>query len=48
MHVAPGAAIEAQMWRCCGPHKVWYEWSVTEPGMSHIHNPNGRSYYVGL
>lgn len=37
------------MWRCGANHKVWYEWSlgcgtVETP----IHNPNGRSYAVGL
>lgn len=36
------------MWRCVGRHKVWYEWAVTEPLASPIHNPGGRSYAVGL
>lgn len=36
------------MWRCASRHKVWYEWAVTTPACSPIHNPSGRSYYVGL
>ena len=32
------------------PHfpQVWYEWAVTQPLASAIHNPAGRSYFVGL
>uniref|UniRef100_A0A0D9YM38 Protein arginine N-methyltransferase n=1 Tax=Oryza glumipatula TaxID=40148 RepID=A0A0D9YM38_9ORYZ len=28
--------------------QVWYEWAVTAPSPSPIHNSNGRSYWVGL
>ena len=28
--------------------QVWYEWCVTSPWPSPIHNSNGRSYWVGL
>jgi protein arginine N-methyltransferase 5 len=28
--------------------QVWYEWAVTAPTPSPIHNSNGRSYWVGL
>lgn len=28
--------------------QVWYEWCVTSPSTSPIHNCNGRSYWVGL
>lgn len=48
VYVPAGAAIEMQMWRCVASHKVWYEWSVSQPTTTHIHNTNGRSYYVGL
>lgn len=40
--------IECHMWRCMAEHKVWYEWAVTMPIVSTIHNPNGRSNWVGL
>ncbi|KAL5074258.1 hypothetical protein RYX36_013242 [Vicia faba] len=44
----PGSKLEVDFWRCCGPKKVWYEWCVTSPSPSPIHNSNGRSYWVGL
>ncbi|KAG6773011.1 hypothetical protein POTOM_024444 [Populus tomentosa] len=28
--------------------QVWYEWCVTSPDPSAIHNSSGRSYWVGL
>lgn len=28
--------------------QVWYEWAVTQPLVSSIHNPSGRSHAVGL
>ncbi|GMY17782.1 protein arginine N-methyltransferase 1.5 isoform X1 [Fagus crenata] len=43
-----GSSLEVHFWRCCGPTKVWYEWGVTSPCQSPIHNSNGRSYWVGL
>ena len=44
----PGAAVEAHMWRVVGGHKVWYEWAVTSPAATAVHNTGGRSYWVGL
>ncbi|XP_039018708.1 protein arginine N-methyltransferase 1.5-like isoform X1 [Hibiscus syriacus] len=46
--VQPGSPLEVHFWRCCGSTKVWYEWCVTSPRPSPIHNSNGRSYWVGL
>lgn len=37
-------SIELQMWRKATPAKVWYEYSVTAPQASHVHNVRGRSY----
>ncbi|WMV40396.1 hypothetical protein MTR67_033781 [Solanum verrucosum] len=48
MCVQPGIPLEVHIWRCCGTSKVWYEWGVTSPSSSPIHNCNGRSYWVGL
>ena len=42
------SAVQAQFWRCRSKTKVWYEWGVTSPQVSPIHNPCGRSYWVGL
>lgn len=48
--LAPGAPVTARMWRVCGPQRVWYEWAASAPGAGStaIHNPAGRSYWVGL
>lgn len=46
--VAKGGTIEVHMWRCVGGGKVWYEWSTLQPTVSPLHNPTGRSYWIGL
>jgi len=43
-----GDEIKVEMWRVCSEAKVWYEWSVSSPFVSTIHNPNGRSHWIGL
>jgi len=43
-----GDKIEVHIWRRSSSSKVWYEWAVTEPTVSPIHNPAGRSYTIGL
>ncbi|GBG90503.1 hypothetical protein CBR_g50848 [Chara braunii] len=48
LYVPAGSTLVAHFWRCVSSTKVWYEWSVTSPAISPIHNPNGRSYWVGL
>lgn len=48
LSVPVGSPIEVHFWRCCAATKVWYEWCVTSPSPSPIHNSNGRSYWVGL
>lgn len=36
--VRPGSPLELHLWRCCSSTKVWYEWCVTSPIASPIHN----------
>lgn len=48
VNVPPGEEVEVCMWRCQGAHKIWYEWCLRRPVATAIHNPNGRSYFVGL
>jgi len=48
MYVAAGETIEVHFWRKCNRVKVWYEWSVTRPQASTIHNILGRSHFIGL
>uniref|UniRef100_A0A672RES2 Protein arginine N-methyltransferase 5 n=1 Tax=Sinocyclocheilus grahami TaxID=75366 RepID=A0A672RES2_SINGR len=43
-----GNNVSVRFWRCNNGKKVWYEWAVTEPICSAIHNPSGRSYTIGL
>uniref|UniRef100_A0A8C1NE91 Protein arginine N-methyltransferase 5 n=1 Tax=Cyprinus carpio TaxID=7962 RepID=A0A8C1NE91_CYPCA len=43
-----GDNVSVRFWRCNNGKKVWYEWAVTEPVCSAIHNPAGRSYTIGL
>nr|XP_033781486.1 protein arginine N-methyltransferase 5 [Geotrypetes seraphini] len=40
--------VGVRFWRCNNGKKVWYEWAVTSPVCSAIHNPTGRSYTIGL
>ncbi|KAM0939069.1 putative methyltransferase [Dioscorea sansibarensis] len=48
IYVPAGSPVEVHMWRCCAATKVWYEWCVSSPSVSPVHNTNGRSYWVGL
>eukprot|EP00002_Diphylleia_rotans_P002876 TRINITY_DN11874_c0_g1_i1.p1 TRINITY_DN11874_c0_g1~~TRINITY_DN11874_c0_g1_i1.p1 ORF type:complete len:618 (-),score=105.28 TRINITY_DN11874_c0_g1_i1:76-1929(-) len=48
MYVPVGSEIVTHFWRCNNAQKVWYEWSVSSPDVSSIHNPNGRTYWIGL
>eukprot|EP01018_Ginkgo_biloba_P031681 Gb_23660 [translate_table: standard] len=48
IYMPAGSVLEVHFWRCAGATKVWYEWSVTAPSVSPIHNCGGRSYWVGL
>jgi type II protein arginine methyltransferase len=47
-YVSGGADVTIELWRASGGGKVWYEWSVASPELSPIHNPKGRSYFIGL
>ncbi|WPT16142.1 Protein arginine N-methyltransferase 1.5 [Picochlorum sp. SENEW3] len=47
-YVPAGQHITASMWRKSNSTRVWYEWSISRPTTVPIHNPNGRSYHVGL
>jgi len=43
-----GSQIVVHFWRKVSKAKVWYEWCLTSPNQSAIHNPGGRSYWIGL
>ncbi|XP_058818609.1 protein arginine N-methyltransferase 5 [Topomyia yanbarensis] len=42
MQIRKGDEIVVNFWRCVASHKVWYEWNVTTPKQTHIHNVQGR------
>jgi len=43
-----GNNLKLHFWRLVSKHNVWYEWNISEPFISPVHNPNGRSYQIGL
>jgi len=49
MYVPDNSQVSLHFWRRISQKKVWYEWCiVTGEHSSAIHNPNGRSYFIGL
>lgn len=48
VYVAKGAKVEACFWRKVSATKVWYEWCLTSPVHTKIHNLAGASSFVGL
>uniref|UniRef100_A0A1X7V2Y5 PRMT5 oligomerisation domain-containing protein n=2 Tax=Amphimedon queenslandica TaxID=400682 RepID=A0A1X7V2Y5_AMPQE len=47
IQVCSFANIEVHMWRCSSLKRVWYEWLVTEPERSDIHNAAHSSDFSG-
>jgi len=45
--IKTGQTLKSHWWRCSNEKKVWYEWAVTAPTPQPVHNPGGRSYYIG-
>lgn len=43
-----GEELQVNFWRCSDKFKVWYEWCVTKPQQSVIHNINGEMYFMSL
>lgn len=48
VYVEGGKTLTVHMWRRTSSQNVWYEWCITEPCLTPIHNPNGRSHSIGL
>lgn len=46
--VKENETITTEFWRKEDKTKVWYEWSISEPITSIVHNINGRSWNIGL
>lgn len=45
--IKQGQTLKSHWWRCQNDKKVWYEWTVSQPTPQAVHNPGGRSYYIG-
>jgi len=45
--IREGQTLRSHWWRCHNDRKVWYEWAVSQPTPSPVHNPGGRAYHVG-
>ncbi|CAH1396442.1 unnamed protein product [Nezara viridula] len=43
-----GDDLVVHFWRLADKKSVWYEWCVSQPVQTPVHNPNGRSYSIGL
>lgn len=48
VYVNKGDTIESVWWRNVTEKKVFYEWVLTSPRISAIHNVTGSSYWIGL
>lgn len=47
VNVKKGGKLRSHWWRNQNDKKVWYEWTISEPQTQAVHNPAGRSYYIG-
>ncbi|XP_054160691.1 protein arginine N-methyltransferase 5-like isoform X2 [Oppia nitens] len=48
MFLKAGQTFKVDYWRMTSRRQIWYEWAITDPIPSAIHNPNGRTYSIGL
>ncbi|KAL3315106.1 hypothetical protein Ciccas_006262 [Cichlidogyrus casuarinus] len=48
IQVSGSERITVHLWRCTASREVWYEWAVTQPSCSKLHNAAGRAYKIGL
>lgn len=48
VYVPANSMVEVRFWRCISSKKVWYEWCLSSPQPSAIHNANGEHYWIGL
>eukprot|EP01125_Pyxidicula_operculata_P019865 TRINITY_DN7223_c0_g1_i1.p1 TRINITY_DN7223_c0_g1~~TRINITY_DN7223_c0_g1_i1.p1 ORF type:complete len:620 (-),score=124.58 TRINITY_DN7223_c0_g1_i1:101-1960(-) len=49
IYVPANSELEVSVWRLTDGKKVWYEWTVNSGTFTTpVHNPNGRSWWVGL
>nr|AEX33822.1 protein arginine methyltransferase 5-like protein [Schmidtea mediterranea] len=48
IQIKADSELSFHIWRVGNSKAVWYEWACTNPEVTSIHNPNGRSYSMSL
>ena len=48
LYIDRAEILLVNFWRRVGKNKVWYEWSVSGPRASGVHNSGGKCYSIGL
>ncbi|XP_072169677.1 protein arginine N-methyltransferase 5-like [Diadema setosum] len=48
VHLKANSQVTVHFWRNCRSRSVWYEWCLTDPVATPIHNINGQSYTISL
>ncbi|CAH8504242.1 unnamed protein product [Heterobilharzia americana] len=48
IHIHSGSRVTLYMWRLVSSRCVWYEWVLTEPRPTKIHNSAGHAYKIAL
>ena len=49
LYAERGENLRVSLWRQVSQTRVWYEWALeSDHHASPVHNPNGRSYWIGL
>lgn len=48
VYLKENSKLRVHFWRKVSRTKIWYEWCITKPFPVPIHNPAGRSTFIGL
>ncbi|CAL8109160.1 unnamed protein product [Calicophoron daubneyi] len=48
VHIRAGDDVVLHLWRVVSPRHVWYEWALTEPCPTRLHNGGGFAYKIAL
>lgn len=46
LNLKQGETVEIHFWRCTTKQKIWYEWALTSPHTTHIHNRSGHGFSI--
>eukprot|EP00052_Salpingoeca_macrocollata_P007733 m.61864 g.61864 ORF g.61864 m.61864 type:complete len:219 (+) comp16226_c0_seq3:1310-1966(+) len=48
VYLPKDSVVDAHFWRKVSRTRVWYEWAITSPAVSRIHNARGEANFIGL